>query len=374
MNKPMTPKKVLILGGRGRIGSSVALDLLIHDRAQVIVTGRSNSNAVSPELGQFGDRLQYLALDLADTIRLTKAIASVDLVVHCAGPFRQRNTSVLNACIGEGVNYIDVSDDRVFTQAALEKGAAAESAGVTAIINTGVFPGISNSMVRQGVEQLETPEEIHIKYVVAGSGGAGITVMRTTFLNIQHAFDAWIDGRWQKVRPYTGKETVKFPFPFGNANVYWFDMPESYTLAKTFPIKTVTTKFGTFPDFYNKLTWLTANWFPKRLMQSSTFIEALAHVSHQMASVTDRFSGTGVAIRVDVLGKKNGGVPAHYHSTFVHPSAAIATGLGAGSIGQFILAQKIQKPGVWPVEQVVTTPFFEQMLESRQLSVRQHWS
>jgi saccharopine dehydrogenase-like NADP-dependent oxidoreductase len=364
--------KVLILGGRGQIGRSVALDLLTHTQAQVTITGRSNISTDSLFLRQFGDQLQYLTLDLADNISLANAIALADLVVHCAGPFRQRDTSVLKTCIRQGVNYVDVSDDRIFTQAALENCSAAQEAGVTAIINTGVFPGISNSMARQGVEQFDTPEEIHISYVVAGSGGAGITVMRTTFLNIQHPFDAWVDGQWQQVKPYTGKETVQFPSPFGQANVYWFDMPESLTLTKTFPVKTVTTKFGTFPGFYNQLTWMTAHLFPKWLMQQPQFIEALAHVSHSMTSMTDRFSGKGVAMRVDVMGQNNG-KSAHYSATFEHDSAAIATGLGAGSISQLILAQQIKQPGVWPVEQVITTAFFEQMLRSRQLSVIQNW-
>jgi saccharopine dehydrogenase-like NADP-dependent oxidoreductase len=366
------PNKVLILGGRGQIGSSVALDLLKYTQAQVTITGRSTSGLPSHLNEQFGTRLQYKILDLADAAGLADAIAAADLVVHCAGPFRQRDTAVLRGCIAQGKNYVDVSDDRIFTQAALEHCAAAETAGITAVINTGVFPGISNSLVRQGAEQFDKLEEFHIYYVVAGSGGAGVTVMRTTFLNIQHSFDAWINGRWQPVKPYSEKETVDFPHPFGQCNVYWFDMPESLTLAKNFPVKTVTTKFGTSPDFYNVLTWMTAHWFPKQLMRQPQFIEALAHISHNMASVTNRFSGVGVTMRVDILGQKDG-KDAHYYSTFVHNNAAIATGIGTGSISELILSEQIRKPGVWPVEQAVTTPLWENLLNSRELLVEQHW-
>jgi saccharopine dehydrogenase-like NADP-dependent oxidoreductase len=364
--------KVLILGGRGQIGSSVALDLLKYTQAEVTITGRSTNGLPSHLKGRFGTRLQYQILDLADEAALVNAIAAVDLVVHCAGPFRQRDTSVLRSCIAQGKNYVDVSDDRIFTQAALEHCTAAQVAGVTAVINTGVFPGISNSLVRQGAEQFDKPDEFHIYYVVAGSGGAGVTVMRTTFLNIQHSFDAWINGRWQQVKPYSDKETVDFPAPFGKSTVYWFDMPESLTLAKNFPVKTVTTKFGTFPNFYNILTWMTAHWFPKQLMQQPRFIEALARISYNMASVTNRFSGIGVSIRVDILGQKNGKV-AHYYSTFLHDNAAIATGIGTGSICEFILSEQIRKPGVWPVEQAVTTSLWENLLNSRELLVEQHW-
>jgi saccharopine dehydrogenase-like NADP-dependent oxidoreductase len=366
------PNKVLILGGRGQIGSSVALDLLKYTQSQVIITGRSTSGLPSHLKEQFGTRLQYQDLNLADEAGLVDAIAAVDLVVHCAGPFRLRDTTVLKSCIAQSKNYVDVSDDRVFTQAALEHCPAAEAAGVTAVINTGVFPGISNSLVCQGAEQFDRLEEFHIYYVVAGSGGAGVTVMRTTFLNIQHSFDAWINGRWQQVKPYSEKETVDFPAPFGRSNVYWFDMPESLTLAKNFPVKTVKTKFGTFPNFYNILTWMTAHWFPKQLMRQPQFIEALAHISYNMASVTNRFSGIGVAMRVDILGQKNGKT-AHYYSTFVHDNAAIATGIGTGSICELILSGQIRKPGVWPVEQALTTPLWENLLNSRGLLVEQYW-
>jgi saccharopine dehydrogenase-like NADP-dependent oxidoreductase len=362
-------QKVLILGGRGQIGRNVAADLLAHTSSQVTITGRG-SDVDYPLMRIAGSRLQYLALDLADRDSLRSAIASVDLAIHCAGPFRQRDASVLKLCIEQGVNYVDVSDDRVFTQAALAYGPAAQAAGVTATINTGVFPGISNSMVRQAVEQLETPEEIHISYVVAGSGGAGVTVMRTTFLNIQHQFDAWIGGQWRQIKPYSEVERIEFPAPFGSTNVYWFDMPESFTLVQTFPVKTVTTKFGTFPDFYNRLTWMTAHLFPKQLMQQHRFIEFLAQVSHKMTDVTDRFSGVGVAVRAEVRGQKEGKA-VRYCSTFVHESAAIATGVGAGSVSQLILSRQLEKPGVWPVEQALSTQLFEQMLQYRGLSVHQ---
>ena len=170
---------------------------------------------------------------------------------------------------------------------------------------------------------------------------------------------------------YTGRSTVEFPAPFGRANVYWFDMPESFTLAQTFPVDTVVTKFGSIPDAYNRLTWLTAHLFPKSLMRQPQFIEALAQISHQMTNVTDRFSGTGVGMRVDVVGQKQGRA-ACYSATFVHESAAISTGIGTGSVSELILSGKINQPGVWPIEQVLTNAQFEKILTSRKIEVWQN--
>ena len=361
--------QVLILGGRGRIGSSVAQDIVTHTRSQIIITSR-NQKAGEAISAQLGDRVQFLELDLADVDNLKNAIASSNLVIHCAGPFHYRDAEVLQLCIEQGVNYLDVSDHRSFTRKALAYRSQAEKAGVTAIINTGIFPGISNSMVRQCVEQLDESDRIHLSYLVGGSGGAGITVMRTTFLGLQHPFEALIDGKWQEIKPYSDREVIRFPHPYGKAGVYWFDMPEAVTLPETFPVKTVITKFGSVPDFYNHLTWIAAHRFPKKLMQQRSAVEFLARVSHLMTDVTNPFSGIGVAVRAEVTGSKDG-QKAGYSATVVHDNEAIATGLGAGAIAQLLLAKKLIKPGVWAVEQALPTDLFKQTLASRGLTIHQ---
>ncbi|WP_017652571.1 saccharopine dehydrogenase family protein [Fortiea contorta] len=365
-------EKVLILGGRGRIGSSVAQDLINHTQAEITVTGRFPV-AQTPVSSPFGERLQFLMLDLAEVDKLKKAIAQSDLVIHCAGPFHYRDTNVLQSCIEQGVNYVDVSDHRSYTSKALSYHEQAATAGVTAVINTGIFPGISNSMVRQGIEQFEQPEKIHLSYLVSGSGGAGVTVMRTTFLGLQHPFEAWINNQWQSVKPYTDREIINFPSPYGRSGVYWFDMPETFTLPHAFPaVKTVVTKFGSVPDFYNHLTWITAHIFPKWLMQRHGMIEFLSYVSHSMTNVTNSFSGIGVVVRAEITGEK-AGKKVIYCATLVYANTALASGCGTGSIAQFLLEGKLQKPGVWPVEEVLPTELFMQAMQSRKIEINETW-
>ena len=363
----MAQQKVLILGGRGRIGSSVAQDLVAHTEVKITVTGRPTSAKVMARQ-QAQPQVQFLALDLADQEGLTKAIASHDLVIHCAGPFVYRDASVLKTCIEQGVNYLDVSDNRAFTRKAIAYREAAAEKGVTAIVNSGIFPGVSNSMVRHDVEQLDEAERIHLSYLVAGSGGAGITVMRTTFLGLQEPFEAWIDGQWQQVKPYSQRERIEFPAPYGKAGVYWFDMPEAFTLVDSFPVKTVITKFGSVPDFYNHLTWIAAHVFPPSWLKNPGGIEFLSHVSHRMTDVSDRFSGIGVAIRSEVKGYKDGKF-ACVCSTLVHENTAVAAGAGTGSLAELMLNGKLSKPGVWPVEQVLSTALFEATMQSRGLNI-----
>jgi saccharopine dehydrogenase-like NADP-dependent oxidoreductase len=360
--------QVLILGGSGRIGSKVAADLLAHTPANITIAGRNLTTGAQLS-HQLGDRTQFVVTDLADNVRLKEAISSADLVIHCAGPFHYRDASVLKTCIDQGVNYVDVSDHPSFTRKALAYKAEAEAAGITAVVNTGIFPGISNSMVRRDVEQLDEAEKIHLSYVVAGSGGAGVTVMRTTFLGLQRPFEAWIDGQWKTVKPYSDREVVEFP-TYGKVGVYWFDMPEAFTLPETFPVKSVVTKFATVPQFYNYLTWSVARWWHPKLLQTKAVIEFLSHVSHFMTDVSDRFSGIGVAIRSEVTGRK-AGQPMRCCSTLVHPDTAISAGIGTGTVAELILSGKLNKPGVWAIEQALPTDLFEMMMRDRGIELQQ---
>jgi len=353
-------KKVLVIGGYGRIGKSVAQDLVKHTDAEVTITSRQ----AQPEIAPF----RSLVLNLSDRQTLQQAIANYDLVIHCAGPFHHRDGRVLSSCIDTGVNYIDVSDHRSFYQRVIQDRDRAIAAGITAILNTGIFPGISNSMVKQGIEEFDRPQKIHLSYIVAGSGGAGLTVMRTTFLGLRNKFSAWIDGKWQDTLPYTEREVIEFPAPYGKTGVYWFDVPETYTFADSFPVETVITKFGSLPDWYNHLTWITAHVFPEAWVTSPRGIEFFSQVSYAMTKVTDRFSGIGVAMRAEITGEK-AGKPHTYCSTMTHEDTAVAAGFGAGAIAQLILEGKLNRPGIYPVEQVLSTELFIAAMNSRQVKI-----
>ncbi len=366
--------RILILGGTGRIGNSVTRDILAHTTGEITVTGRRTP----PADAVAGDRVRFLLLSLADETALGEAISSHDLVIHCAGPFRDalrahgakrlRTTRVLEICIEQGVNYLDVSDDPPFVRQALSLKDTAAANGVTAIVSTGVFPGIANSMARQAVESLDTPDTLRLSYAVAGSGGAGVTVMRTTFLELQHPFDAWIDGKWQQVKPYSQREIVKFPPPYGDAGVYWFHTVEAATLPLSFPqLRTVITKFGSIPDFYNYLTGMVAQ-LPSGWLKNPEMVEFLSQTSYAMTQVTDRFTGVGIAMQLQVTGLKNG-QPGRITATFCHDNTATAAGAGTGSVAELLLSGELQKPGVWPVEQAVNTPLFLRTMQARGMEI-----
>jgi saccharopine dehydrogenase-like NADP-dependent oxidoreductase len=141
-------------------------------------------------------------------------------------------------------------------------------------------------------------------------------------------------------------------------------MPETYTFAESFQVQNVITKFGSIPDFYNHLTWITAHIFPDAWVESSRGIEFFSQVSYRMTEVTDKFSGIGVAMLAKVAGWQ-GQQKAVYQATMLHENTAQAAGWGTGSVAELILAAKLQKAGIYPVEQVLSTELFHATMKKR---------
>ena len=73
-------------------------------------------------------------------------------------------------------------------------------------------------------------------------------------------------------------------------------------------------------------------------------------------------------MRVEIEGEK-AGEKTTYLATFDHEDTAFCAGCGTGAIAQLILSNQLNKPGVWPVEQVLSTPQFETTLAQRNLTI-----
>ena len=89
-----------------------------------------------------------------------------------------------------------------------------------------------------------------------------------------------------------------------------------------------------------------------------------------MTQVTDPKTGSGIAMRSQIDGEKNGEA-ASYVVTFDHEDTAFCAGCGTGAIAQLILSNRLNKPGVLPVEQALTTKLFLETLHQRKLSVNE---
>ncbi len=145
--------KVLVLGA-GRIGRTIAIDLAAEKGFEVCVADRDQES-----LNHLPDPIsaQALCVDLSKSKLLTQTIRSADLVVNALPGFL--GFSALKTSIEKERNVVDIA---FAPENPFELDALAKKKGVTAIVDAGVAPGLSNILVGSSIQQLSEVQRIEI--------------------------------------------------------------------------------------------------------------------------------------------------------------------------------------------------------------------
>ncbi|KAM7277548.1 hypothetical protein ACFE04_004682 [Oxalis oulophora] len=226
--------RVLVLGGTGRVGGSTAIALSKLCPDLRIVVGGRNREKGEAMVTKLGRNAEFAQFDFEDVESLEIALrvffevlntyelgglshngysADVDLVVHAAGPFQQtEKCTVLEAAIKTKTAYVDVCDDTSYAFRAKSLKEKAIAANIPAITTAGIYPGVSNVMaaelVRASREEGKMTDIMgHIPYIsysetdllrfyyyTAGTGGAGPTILATSFLLLGEEVVAYNKG------------------------------------------------------------------------------------------------------------------------------------------------------------------------------------
>jgi len=146
-------KKIAVLGC-GLIGNVIARDLASDPDIAVTVFDRSED-----ALGRLAavPRITTAAADLASADSIRRAVAPADVVVGAVPGFLGRN--MLKAVIAAGKPIADIS---FAPEDPLDLDADARAAGVTAVVDCGVSPGLSNFAAGRAAAGLDEIESLAI--------------------------------------------------------------------------------------------------------------------------------------------------------------------------------------------------------------------
>ena len=250
----LTPKRVLVVGGSGRVGASTVRWINKLGKAEQLpvelaIGGRRRASfdAAAKRLGAKGvDDINFVQLDLDDAASLERAVAGRSLVVHTAGPFQQRtDPTLLKACIDAGVPYCDVCDELELSRAAKKL-----TSDVPAVISCGIWPGASALLAARAAERLGKPlDDLEFSFFTSGTGGAGPTIVSATFLLLCTPAAVYADGELVMKEPWTEKRTAAFGPGIGERDVYLLDNPDVPTCAEALGARSASSSFGTAPAF-----------------------------------------------------------------------------------------------------------------------------
>ncbi|CAL4995666.1 unnamed protein product [Urochloa decumbens] len=359
--------RVLVLGGAGRVGGSTAtalsklrpdLNILVGDRNRY-GTHYPVPTLIPPHLkseptecpyrfilkqcclsvahftrdkgesfaAKLGEKSGFVQVDTGNLSMLENALQGVDLVVHTAGPFqRAEECTVLQAAISTKTAYVDVCDDMDYSWRAKGFHEEAKTAGVPAITIAGIYPGVSN-----------------------GSGGAGPTILTTSFMLLGEDVIAYNKGEEIKLKPYSGALNIDFGKGVRKKNVYLLNLPEVKSAFKILGVPTVSARFGTAPFFWNWGMQAFASFLPVEFLRDKNKVQKLVKSVDPLVRAIDGIAGERVSMRVD-LDCSNG---RNTIGLFTHKKLAVSVGFATAAFALAVLEGNTQ-PGVWfPEEDIL---------------------
>lgn len=145
-----------IVLGAGMVGSVMAWDLASDSEFSVTVADRSKE-ALARTKERSPDRLETVVLDLADLDAVKQAIEPFDIVLGAAAS--HLGYDLLRTVIECGKNYADIS---FMSEDAMDHDELAKANGVTAVVDCGVAPGMSNLLCGRAVEALDECSDLEI--------------------------------------------------------------------------------------------------------------------------------------------------------------------------------------------------------------------
>jgi saccharopine dehydrogenase-like NADP-dependent oxidoreductase len=146
---------VLVLGA-GMVGSVIAADLASDPDLTVTIADLREENLAKAAARAPG-KVKTLRADLADPAAVSRLVGTFDMV--CGALASRLGFQTLRAVIEAGKNYADIS---FFAQDALELDGLAKSKGVTAVVDCGVAPGMSNMTAGYATTYFDRTDSIAI--------------------------------------------------------------------------------------------------------------------------------------------------------------------------------------------------------------------
>jgi short subunit dehydrogenase-like uncharacterized protein len=213
----------MIYGANGYTGELVAR-LAVARGEHPVLAGRNAAaiGALATEL-----RLDAKIVDLANTAALHEALAEVDAVAHCAGPFVRTARPMVDACLATRTHYVDVTGEPEVFEAVLARDDEAAAAGVT-LLTGGGFDVVPTDCLA-ALLAAELPDATALEIAFRAGGGLSRGTALTGLSMAAGGALRRVDGKL--VRGPLGEPAREVEFPSGTRTVgavTWGDVVTAY--------------------------------------------------------------------------------------------------------------------------------------------------
>ncbi|MBX7185700.1 MAG: saccharopine dehydrogenase NADP-binding domain-containing protein [Vicinamibacteria bacterium] len=164
----------LIYGANGYTGALIAEEAVRRGhRPRLSGRNRERVSALATRLGT-----PHAACDLGDAAALRAAIAGCRLVLHCAGPFSETSRAMVDACLAEGVHYLDITGEIDVFSACHGRSAEAAARGICLVPGVGFDVVPTDGVAAMLKEAL--PEATSLVLAFEAGGGLSVGTAKTS--------------------------------------------------------------------------------------------------------------------------------------------------------------------------------------------------
>jgi saccharopine dehydrogenase-like NADP-dependent oxidoreductase len=298
---------VLILGGYGNFGTVISRALARDEGVRLLIAGRDATKARRLVLELGLNEQQGIALD-ADVTSLVKQLAAlqVDILIHVAGPFQDKDYRVAQACIAAGCHYLDLADGRDFVANIGKLDAAAREAGVLVVSGASSVPALSSVVVDHFLPQFSRLDTIS-HGIVSGGKTPGLATVRAVLGYCGKSFTRLEGGYWKGVFGWQGLLRRRYPEPIGRRWLGNCDVPDLVLFPQRYPgVKTVTFHAGLGIPLAHLAVW-ASSWLVRWQLLGN--MAQFAKPLHWLSRLLELFGPQESAMHVELSGADHQGKP-----------------------------------------------------------------
>ena len=160
---------------------------------------------------------------------IMRAAKEVNIIVNTTTWIPKFNLNIMEAALKTGAHYQDLAS---YPAQQLELSDRWKEAGLTALIDTGVSPGLTNVLAAQAADKLDRVEEIRIRLWAAVKSEEPVSLWspETAWRDMAAKPIVYENGEYEEVPPFSGEEVYTFPDSIGPQTVYMHSHEEPETL------------------------------------------------------------------------------------------------------------------------------------------------
>lgn len=244
---------IMVLGGYGVFGERICRRLAQCPNVRLIIVGRSSYKAKALAASIRAETpdadVTTLAFNVSENLDPALATSGARLVIHTCGPFQGQGYDVPKICIGRGVHYIDLADDRTFVANFDSLDDQARKAGVLAISGASSVPGLSSTVIESLRPAFTRMRRIAMGIAPGNRAPRGAAVVGAILSYTGKPIPQWNSRQWREVYGWQGlkRRNIKGP-RVGELGPRWFaacDIPDLALLPERYPdLETVTFHAG----------------------------------------------------------------------------------------------------------------------------------